>query len=131
MNKPILEVVCAIIEHEGRILVVRRKKGEKMEGLWEFPGGKIDEGESPDISISREILEELGIIIVPYGRLPVITYAYPDFIIHLLPFLCHFKKGKVKLKVHDLMNWVSRRDLLKINLCDADKLIARVITTNI
>ena len=127
MKKPVVEVVCAIIELEGRVLAVRRKKGEKMEGLWEFPGGKIKENENHISSIRREILEELGIIIEPVSQVPIITHEYPDFIINLVPFRCIIEEGVIQLKVHDRMKWVLPTELSKINWCYADKLVANEV----
>jgi 8-oxo-dGTP diphosphatase len=130
MKKPVVEVVCAIIESEGKVLAVRRKKGEKMEGLWEFPGGKIQRDENLLSSITREIMEELGIIIEPVHQISPIKHEYPDFIIHLFPFRCIIKEGTIQLKVHDRMKWILPADFLKLSWCDADKLIAIEIKKN-
>jgi 8-oxo-dGTP diphosphatase len=131
MKKPIVGVVCAIIEHQGNLLAVRRKKGEHMEGQWEFPGGKINKKEEIESSVKREVMEELGIIIEPVCQLRAIKHEYPEFIIKLIPFWCIIKDGKIKLKVHDLMKWVSPVNLLKVNWCKADLIVVHSILKKI
>jgi 8-oxo-dGTP diphosphatase len=127
-QKPVIYVVCAVIDHAGKILAVRRRKGEKMEGLWEFPGGKIEINEDPRISIIREISEELEVLVKPDHQMNSVIHDYPEFIIHLIPFHCYLLEGTIRLKVHDLYLWVLPSELYKINWCDADqKVIDEVV----
>ncbi len=124
-GKPILNVVCAVIRKEGKILALRRKEGEKMAGLWEFPGGKIRENENPENTLVREIEEELTIIVNPDRALTPVDFEYPEFFIHLIPFDCTWLKGKITLSVHDQYQWLSDDDLESIGWCGADILIVR------
>ena len=116
-----LEVVCAIIRKDGKIMAVRRKEGQKMAGEWEFPGGKIRDGESPEETIVREIREELEIGIIPEEALPRIEYEYPEFFIRLYPFNCRWVNGTIKMHVHDKCQWLDRNELFKLKWSKADQ----------
>lgn len=127
-EKPNVEVVCAVIDRNGKILAVRRKTGEKMAGLWEFPGGKIKNNETPEQGLIREIKEELDISVTPEYPLPAIDYEYPEFHIRLIPFRCIWNTGKIRLKVHDRYQWLFPDDLTGLDWSQADIRIVDAIT---
>ncbi|MGO4372492.1 (deoxy)nucleoside triphosphate pyrophosphohydrolase [Paenibacillus sp. MCAF20] len=82
-----IEVAAAIIEDEaGRILIARRSKGKSQEGMWEFPGGKLEPGETPEECLRRELLEEMGITIEPYAYVGVNEHDYGTVKIKLIAF---------------------------------------------
>ena len=85
---PRRKVVCAVIGREGRILAARRKPGQSNGGLWEFPGGKVRDDETPSDALHREISEELGVTITILRDLPAVDWDYPQISIELLPFVC-------------------------------------------
>ncbi len=121
--KPLINVVCAIIEEKGKILALRRKRGENMAGKWEFPGGKINDNEIPESSIIREIKEELNLTIHPANQLLPVNFEYPDFIIHLIPFRCLILEGDIILSVHDRIQWLEPKDYFTLNWCEADRIL--------
>lgn len=116
-----LHVTCALIEREGRVLCTRRSAEMSLPLKWEFPGGKIMEGESPEGCLRRELLEELGIEVDVGHALPLVTYRYPEFAITLYPFLCRIGPlAKITLNEHDRAAWVLPEDLGDIDWAEAD-----------
>ena len=126
-DKPVLNVVCAVIFNEKKILAVRRKKGERMEGLWEFPGGKIMEKETPEESLIREIREELLIGITPELRLETVDFEYKEFRIRLIPFQCQWDSSPITLTVHDRFEWLAPGELKKVNWSGADLVLVEAL----
>jgi mutator protein MutT len=86
MNR--IDVAIAIIHRHGKVLICRRRPGDRLGGYWEFPGGKRERDETPLQTLQRELREELGIQVTPLRQLPSIEYDYPDLRIRLVPFLC-------------------------------------------
>lgn len=116
-----LHVTCALIEREGRVLCTRRSAEMALPLKWEFPGGKILEGESPEECLRRELLEELGVEIVVGRALPLVTHRYPDNMITLYPFLCRINPlADITLHEHDRAEWVLPADLLDVDWAAAD-----------
>jgi len=102
-----IDVVCAVIESDGRILAARRSPGRPHAGLWEFPGGKVRDGETPAQALVREIREELGIDIVIIKPLRPNTHRYPGKTIRLIPFVCTPAGAHpLVLKDHDAVEWL-------------------------
>ena len=97
----IIDVTCALIQNQGKILVVQRGKKMKLPLKWEFPGGKIEDGESEEDCLIREIKEELNIDIELIKRLTPSVYHYPDFSIQLIPYVANFLKGDLILLEHE------------------------------
>lgn len=125
--KPHIKVVCAILEHKGKILAVRRKSGEHHEGCWEFPGGKVKDNETFQGAIGREIREELEIEVEPIKILPYIEYEYPEFYIRLIPVYCKMVSGKITYHVHDLHRWLRVSELPRLTWSNADALLLKKI----
>ena len=100
-----LRVVAAIIEKKDRILIAQRKSGD-LAGCWEFPGGKIEEGESPEEAIIREIKEEFDTDIVVKEYLFTIEHQYPDFYLIMDCFRCALKNEDLVLHDHLAIRWI-------------------------
>ena len=115
-----LNVVCALIERDGRVLVAQRAAGRSMAGSWELPGGKIDAGESAEAAIVREIAEELDCTVRPLERLRGRTYAYPDTTVTLVPLRCVIVAGEPTALEHAQIRWVAPGDLAALDWSGAD-----------
>lgn len=107
-----IEVAAAIIENEqGQILIARRKKGKSQEGLWEFPGGKLEPGETPEACLKRELLEEMNIGIAPYELFGVNVHDYGIVRIKLIAYRAKLLSGEIRLADHDEFQWASYAEL--------------------
>lgn len=115
-----LNVSCAIIEHKGLVLAVQRNTHMDYPLLWEFPGGKLEEGESASSCIIREIKEELGINIQVREALNTYTHANKGRTITLIPFVCHWKDGSFHLHEHAAARWLRPEELKALSWCPAD-----------
>jgi 8-oxo-dGTP diphosphatase len=116
-----IEVAAAIIEDEsGRILIARRAKGKSQEGMWEFPGGKLEVGESPEECLRRELLEEMGITIEPYSYVGVNEHDYGTVTIRLLAYKAKFVSGEIVLTDHDAYRWVRTGEFGEYTFAPAD-----------
>ena len=101
-------------------MVTQRSKEMAQPLLWEFPGGKIEEGEAEPESLVREIKEELQLEIEPLSRLTPVVYDYGSFQIELIPYVCRYRGGEIKLAEHQAHEWASLSELKKYNWCPAD-----------
>ncbi|MCA0757058.1 8-oxo-dGTP diphosphatase MutT [Paenibacillus sp. N4] len=116
-----IEVAAAIIEDgEGRMLIARRAPGKSQAGMWEFPGGKLEPGESPEACLRRELLEEMGIEIEPYAYFGVNEHDYGAVTIRLLAYRARFVSGEIALTDHDEYRWVSAAELEEYRFAPAD-----------
>ena len=113
-------VTAAIIQHKGKILIARRPEGDPLAGKWEFPGGKIEPGEAPAECLRREIKEELGIEISVGEFFADSIYYYPAKIIRLQAFRATWMSGRIELRSHDAIEWVTTKDLKKFDFAPAD-----------
>lgn len=108
-DKPILLVAaCALIDVDGRVLLCKRPKGKELEGLWEFPGGKLEPGESPEACLIRELNEELGIDVVSACLSPFVftSHVYESFHLLMPLYLCRRWTGVVQAREHEALAWV-------------------------
>ncbi|OKL41553.1 (deoxy)nucleoside triphosphate pyrophosphohydrolase [Pontibacter flavimaris] len=115
-----IKVVCALVEQFGRVLVTQRSEHMREALLWEFPGGKVEACETETACLVREIREELNIAIAPYQRLKPVVHGYPGRTIELIPYLCHYGGGVIRLHEHRSYHWVSPADLANYTWCPAD-----------
>ena len=116
-----IEVSCAIIINPfDQVLVTQRSAHMPLPLKWEFPGGKIEENETAEACLIREIREELNIEIQITGSLPPNDYQYPDKLIRLIPFICRQKDGELVLKEHADYKWLYAKDLLDLDWAEAD-----------
>ena len=112
-------VAAGVIERGGAVLVTRRLKGTHLEGLWEFPGGKCEPGETIHDCLRREILEELAVDATPGETLLVTTHAYPEKTVEL-HFLACAIDGEAVPQQGQEMRWVARTDLAGLRFPEAD-----------
>ncbi len=115
-----IDVTCAVIIRNNKVLIVRKGPSVKMSGLYEFPGGKIEKGESAEDCIVREVREELGIVVKVIDRLLPSVYDYHDLSVNLIPFLCTYHEGIINLTEHDLYHFVDPDNLGEYEWCAAD-----------
>lgn len=121
-----IEVTCAIIIHEKKLLAVQRGAETDHPFQWEFPGGKVSKNESAEESIRREIWEELSVEIEIIEKLEAIVHDYGIKQIRLIPFVCEIKNGTLYLNEHIALQWLLKRDTEKLNWSEADlKLIQK------
>ncbi|MFD2244831.1 (deoxy)nucleoside triphosphate pyrophosphohydrolase [Pontibacter ruber] len=115
-----IKVVCAILEQHGRILVTQRSQHMPQPLLWEFPGGKVEPGETEEESLVREIKEEINLVVRPITRLTPVVHRYSDKEIMLIPYTCRYLSGVVQLAEHRSYQWAEPSDLMKYTWCPAD-----------
>ena len=115
-----IEVVAAIIQRDGAYFATQRGYGE-FEGMWEFPGGKIEPGERPEAALQREIQEELGIYITISRFLCTTDYDYPSFHLTMHCYLCEIKSGEIELREHKSARWLTAETLDSVEWLPADK----------
>lgn len=115
-----IKVVAAIIIHENKIFATQRGYGEFKDG-WEFPGGKIEEGEASQQALIREIREELDTEIEVGELVDTVEYDYPAFHLSMDCFLCEVKSGDLVLKEHEAARWLVVEDLNTVDWLPADK----------
>jgi len=118
-------VTCAIIENEGKILIARRAKDQKLAGKWEFPGGKVEDGESPEECLKRELEEEFGIQTEVEEFITSNKHHYDHISIELMAFRIKYISGEFTLVDHDEIQWVKPEELLDYDLAEADIPIAK------
>ncbi|MHA1189483.1 MAG: (deoxy)nucleoside triphosphate pyrophosphohydrolase [Alphaproteobacteria bacterium] len=123
-GKPLLIVVaCALVDIDGRVLITRRPPGKPMAGLWEFPGGKLDPGETPEAAIIREMDEELGVNITESCLAPL-TFAshdYPKFHLLMALFVCRRWTGTPVPREDQHLKWVRPNRLRDFPMPPADE----------
>lgn len=126
----IIKVTCGIIFKEDKIFICRRSPNKSLAGYWEFPGGKIESGETAVNALSRELYEELGMKVKIMDHFKTVVHTYSTFVIELVAYTCHFQEASYKLTDHDRYEWVDRRDISKWNLAPADIPIANALSEN-
>ncbi|MED4785223.1 8-oxo-dGTP diphosphatase MutT [Brevibacillus choshinensis] len=116
-----IEVAAAIIQNtQGQLLIARRKKGKSQEGMWEFPGGKIEQGETVEACLQRELREEMNISIAPYEPFGVNDHFYGSTHIRLFAHMTKYISGEISLVDHDEYRWVERDQLQEYLFAPAD-----------
>ena len=123
-SKPLLLVAaCALIDADGRVLLARRPEGKKMAGLWEFPGGKLHPGETPEAALIRELKEELGIDVSAACLAPFAfaSHEYERFHLLMPLYLCRRWKGTPRPRENQTLAWVRPQKLADYPMPPADK----------
>lgn len=118
-------VTAAILQRDGAILLARRASGQKLAGYWEFPGGKVEAGETLQSCLEREISEELNWVVQAGGVLATSEYVYEHGAIRLVALAAEIVSGAATLTVHDRLEWVPIGRLLEYRLAPADIPIAQ------
>ncbi|WP_333888144.1 (deoxy)nucleoside triphosphate pyrophosphohydrolase [Sphingobacterium siyangense] len=121
----IIKVVCGIIFKDDLVLICRRKPEKSLGGYWEFPGGKIEDSESYEESLLRELIEELNLKVEIKEHFFDTVHHYDDGAIELISFICETSGTVVESTDHDLVEWVKVSDLLNWKLAPADIPIAK------
>ncbi len=116
-----LEVTAAVIRQGEKFLICQRPANKNCGLLWEFPGGKIEPGETGEQCIIRECQEELGVTLQVERELTDITYEYPDRIVHLHFYLCSVAQGELERKEHNAFAWITSSGIPLYEFCPADK----------
>ena len=114
-----IEVVAAIITHNDQIFATQRGYGEFKDG-WEFPGGKMEPGETPQQALVREIREEQDTEIEVGSLVETVEYDYPNFHLTMHCFLCTIRSGELVLKEHEAAKWLTREELDSVDWLPAD-----------
>jgi 8-oxo-dGTP diphosphatase len=115
-----LHVACALIERDGLLLAAQRSAATSLPLKWEFPGGKIEAGESPEECLHRELQEEMAVSVVIGSALRSCTHHYPDFTVTLYPFVCQLVTAEIVLREHAAMRWLAPTEMLTLDWAAAD-----------
>lgn len=119
-----IEVVAAVINNNNKIFATQRGYGEFKDG-WEFPGGKIESGETPEQALVREIQEELATSISVGKLITTINTDYPRFHLTMYCYLCYIIKGKLTLLEHESAKWLKWSELDSVDWLPADKMLIK------
>ncbi len=128
-KKIVLVAAAALVDPDGRVLIAQRPEGKSMAGLWEFPGGKVADGETPEFALMRELEEELGIETRPgcFSPIAFASHSYDDFHLLMPLFICRTWKGVPKAREHKALKWVKPQDMGGYEMPAADiPLVARL-----
>lgn len=98
-------VAAALVAGDGRVLLAQRPQGKSLAGLWEFPGGKLEPGESPEAALRRELDEELGIAAEELAPFTFVSFAYPDFHLLMLLYWCRRWQGEPHGRDGQALRW--------------------------
>ena len=120
--KIVLVAACALVDVDGRVLIAQRPPGKPMAGLWEFPGGKVEDGELPEQTLIRELKEELGIIVSEACLAPLTfaSHSYPDFHLLMPLYVCRRWEGMVMAQEGQRLAWVRPNRLRDYEMPPAD-----------
>ena len=127
MERKLLEVVAARIWKDGRFLITQRPAHKARALQWEFPGGKVEPGESREAALARECREELGVRISVGKAVAAVEHAYPELTIHLTLFDAEIVSGELQRLEHEAFAWVSEESCERYELCPADKELLKQI----
>nr|WP_295865632.1 (deoxy)nucleoside triphosphate pyrophosphohydrolase [uncultured Chitinophaga sp.] len=116
----VIQVTCAIILREGKVLAAQRSDTMSLPLKWEFPGGKIKKGESEEECLRRELLEELNLSVVIKDRLSNSLFNYGSFTVELIPFIVDYVESEIILHEHRQIGWFRSADLMDLDWAPAD-----------
>lgn len=114
------KVTAALIIKDGKCLIAKRKANDRLGNLWEFPGGKIEEGETPEVCLKRELKEELNIDVIIGEFFAESIYKYSHATVQLLAYFVKWQEGTIQLNAHDEIAWVTKNTIENYNLAPAD-----------
>jgi 8-oxo-dGTP diphosphatase len=118
----VLVAAVALVDADGRVLIAQRPEGKQLAGLWEFPGGKVEQGERPETALVRELREELAIDVTESCLAPLTfaSHAYEDFHLLMPLYVCRRWKGDVTSNEGQALKWVRAKDLRQYPMPPAD-----------
>ncbi len=118
----VLVAAAALVDPDGRVLVAQRPEGKPMAGLWEFPGGKVEPGETPETALMRELDEELGIETWSSCLAPLsfVSHGYEDFHLLMPVFVCRKWQGTPQCREHAALRWVRPAEMARLAMPAAD-----------
>ncbi len=121
--KTLLVVAAALVDSDGRVLIAQRPEGKQLAGQWEFPGGKVEPGETPEVALIRELEEELGIVVKQACLAPFVfaSHTYEDFHLLMPLYLIRRWEGEPESREHKALKWVRPRDMRDYPMPPADE----------
>ena len=125
----VLVAAAALVDEDARVLVATRPERKSMAGLWEFPGGKVEPGETPEACLVRELEEELGIVTKPPCLAPLsfASHAYPSFHLLMPLFVCRVWEGEPMPKEGQQIRWLRPKQLFTLPMPEADRPLLRFL----
>lgn len=125
----VLVVACALLDKDNRILLAQRPEGKSLAGLWEFPGGKLEQGETPEAALIRELREELSIEVKAdcLSPLTFASHSYEKFHLLMPLYICRRFQGEVRGAEGQKLKWVYARDLGLYEMPEADKPLVPIL----
>jgi 8-oxo-dGTP diphosphatase len=122
-KKILLVAACALVDADGRVLLTQRPEGKKLAGLWEFPGGKVEPGETPEEALIRELSEEIGVTTKEacLAPLTVASHSYDEFHLLMPLFVCRRFEGTARGLEGQALKWVRPRDMRDYPMPPADE----------
>ena len=129
--KIVTVAACALVDPDGRVLIAQRPEGKPMAGLWEFPGGKVETGETPEQTLIRELEEELGIVVKEACLAPLTfaSHTYPEFHLLMPLYVCRRWDGIVTAREGQRLSWVRPNRLREYPMPPADVPLVAHLTT--
>jgi 8-oxo-dGTP diphosphatase len=122
-----IDVTCAIIIRDTKILIAKRAAGSDLQGKWEFPGGKVEQGETPEQCLARELHEEFGINTSVGSFVTESIFHYKEKSIRLLAYMVEYLSGELILTVHDEIKWIGPDEFDSYDMAEADIPIVNVL----
>jgi 8-oxo-dGTP diphosphatase len=120
INKNMIKVTAAILEQGSKIMIAKRANGKHLAGFWEFPGGEIEQNETPKSCLLRELKEEFEIEVSIGRYIGESVFEYPEKTVKLKAFTCKIISGVMKLNDHDKIEWISLEEISNYKLAPAD-----------
>jgi 8-oxo-dGTP diphosphatase len=125
-------VAAALVDGDGRVLLAQRPEGKALAGTWEFPGGKLEAGETPEAALGRELEEELGIVAGPLEPFTFASFAYPDFHLVMLLYWCRSWQGEPHGRDGQALRWERPQDMAALPMPPADvPLVAALVAAKV
>lgn len=122
-HRLLLVAACALVDSDGRVLLAQRPEGKQLAGLWEFPGGKVEAGETPEETLIRELQEEIGITtqLACLAPLTFASHTYEDFHLLMPLYICRRYEGIARPMEGQVLKWVRPRDMRNYPMPPADE----------
>jgi mutator protein MutT len=116
----VIDVAAGLVFHRGKLLITQRRSSDHLGGMWEFPGGKVESGETFEQCLARELQEELGIKVRVGRAIEDLTHSYPEKTVHLKFFICQWLSGTAAAIHCDALAWVRHEELTHYTFPAAD-----------